>query len=171
MRSRRPAMSPAEKHGKDVAGARSGGVCEVQIPGVCLGAAESFHHRLNKGQGGSWSPENLLHTCGDGTRGCHGWITGERIRSRPRGWMVKRNEQVELAEVPVWRRDDAWVLLTADGRLVPVLHHQGGPGDCDGRLERPGQLPLFCGLGELHDGDHESGLITWPYTSEERASV
>lgn len=171
LRGRRPKVSPEEKHGKEVAGARSGGVCEVQIPSVCLGQAETFHHRLNKGQGGSWSPENLLHTCGDGTRGCHGWITGERIRSRPRGWMVKEHELATPAEVPVWRRDDAWVLLTADGGLVPVLHHAGGPDDCEAVLDRPGEPGLRCGLGELHDGDHECGLVRWPYTSEERASV
>jgi len=169
IRARRPVMSPAEKHGKEVAGARSGGLCEVQITGLCLGRAASFHHRKNRSQGGTWSPENLLHTCGDGTRGCHGWITGERALSRPRGWAVWREENP--AEVPVWRRDDAWVLLTADGGLVPVLHHAGGPGDCESTQDCPGEPGLRCGLGELHDGDHECGLVTWPVSSEERASV
>jgi hypothetical protein len=37
----------------------------------------------------------------------------------------------------------------------------------------PGPLGggLRCALDVLHDGDHECGLVLWPHTSEERASV
>lgn len=81
-------MTHSETAGRKIARARSGEVCEVQMPGVCTGHAESMHHRKNRSQGGTWAPSNLLHTCGDGTRGCHGWITGHPDPAREPGWAV-----------------------------------------------------------------------------------
>lgn len=164
MRTLRPVQSPAEKHGKDVVRARSGGLCEA----CGMRRAESVHHRKNRSQGGTWDPSNLMHLCGDGTRGCHGWIGDFPDRARDLGWSVKRDRV--SAERAV-RRRGSWVLLADDGRIAEVIRYTGSPDrQCEWVLARPGG-GLRCALGVLHDGDHECGLVTWPYTSEERASV
>jgi hypothetical protein len=67
---------------------RSRGACELRIPGVCLGRAESQHHRQPEGQLGESSSANVIHTCGHGTRGCHGWVEHHRKESYQRGWLV-----------------------------------------------------------------------------------
>lgn len=83
-----PGAAFSETRGRTIARDRSGGICEVQKPGVCTYRAESMHHRKNRSQGGTWAPSNLLHTCGDGTRGCHGWITEHPEPARGPGWAV-----------------------------------------------------------------------------------
>lgn len=149
-----------QRRGRALVGARSGGLCE------CCGMrqAAEWQHRVRRSQGGTWDGANGLHAC----RPCHKWITEHPKQARIRGWHVWSHE--DPASVPVLRRD-SWVLLTADGGLVAVLHHSGGPEPCEGVLDRPGEPGLRCGLGEWHDGDHECGLVTWPVSSEERASV
>jgi hypothetical protein len=82
---------------------RSRGMCEVRIPGVCEGRATNYHHRLPEGQGGSSEPENLLHLCGDGVRGCHGHIEHNRAQAYEKGWLVHSWE--DPAEVPWWRAE------------------------------------------------------------------
>ncbi len=64
---------------------RSEAACEVcgNQPG------QSVHHRKNRSQGGRWTPANLLHVCGDGTRGCHGWIGANPAESYRNGWLVR----------------------------------------------------------------------------------
>jgi hypothetical protein len=76
------------------------------------------------------------------------------------------------AQVPVLRRG-YWVLLGEDGSIVPVLKYTGGPWQCMNHLDRDRSVggPLRCGLGVLHDGDHECGLVTWPQTSKEKANA
>ena len=71
---------------------RSQGLCEVGIPGFCGGVGQSVHHRKNRSQGGTWDLSNLLHTCGDGVRGCHGWITAHPKAAHLAGWAVKSYE-------------------------------------------------------------------------------
>lgn len=69
---------------------RSGGMCEVRQKDVCRGQGESMHHRNKAGQGGEWQPSNILHVCGDGTRGCHGWIEANPASARRRGlWLFR----------------------------------------------------------------------------------
>lgn len=49
---------------------RSNGLCEVQVQ--CAGSrAAEWHHRVNRSQGGVWSPSNGLDACS----ACHSWIT------------------------------------------------------------------------------------------------
>jgi 5-methylcytosine-specific restriction endonuclease McrA len=156
LRSVRPAMSPAERHGKDVVRARSGGLCEA----CGMRRAAEVHHRKNRSQGGTWDPANLLDVC----RTCHRWVGAERPSARARGWAVWRDD--DPAALPVLRRD-TWVLLAADGQLTPVIRYTGAPwAQCEST-----NGPLRCALGVLHDPDHECGLVTWPVLSEERASV
>lgn len=127
--------------------------------------AAEVHHRKRRTQGGTWSPANLLHLC----RIDHSWITGNPTGARPGGWAIWRAD--DPGEVPVLRRG-SWVVLGDDGAVTPVVgEYSGGPGDCEGVLDRPGEPGLRCGLGEWHEGDHECGLVTWPVSIEERASV
>ena len=81
---------------------RSRGLCEARVPGICLGRATNYHHRLPEGQGGVWAPVNLMHVCGSGTTGCHGWIEHNRGEARRLGWLVPMGGKPE--EV-LWR---AW---------------------------------------------------------------
>jgi len=67
---------------------RSGGWCEVHIPGVCEKRATNMHHRWAEGQGGPSTPENLIHLCGSGTTGCHGHIEHNRAQGYAKGWLV-----------------------------------------------------------------------------------
>jgi hypothetical protein len=108
-------MKRDEKLGRHLVRERSGGVCEANIGNACLGYAHSVHHRKNRSQGGSWAVSNLLHTCGDGVRGCHGWITEHPAFSYARGWAVRR--ALDPAEVPVRYRDGQVYLLANDGGM------------------------------------------------------
>lgn len=81
---------------------RSGGDCELRIPGSCLGRAETMHHRRKQSQRGPWTPSNLVHTCGDGTRGCHGLITNTRTEYYESGWLVHSWEDWRGKPVELW---------------------------------------------------------------------
>jgi hypothetical protein len=81
---------------------RSGGECELRIFNVCFGRAETMHHRRKQSQGGPWVPSNLIHTCGDGTRGCHGLITNTRTVYYDNGWIVHSWENWRTAKVLLW---------------------------------------------------------------------
>lgn len=86
---------------------RSRGVCEARIPGVCLGRATNYHHRLPRGQGGTDTPACLMHLCGSGTTGCHGWVEHNRALSYELGLLVRMGQ--DPAKNPVsplpWRND------------------------------------------------------------------
>lgn len=67
---------------------RSGGMCEARLKDVCRGPGESMHHRWKRSHGGLWSPANVLHVCGSGTTGCHGYIEGNPVTAMRRGlWL------------------------------------------------------------------------------------
>jgi hypothetical protein len=63
-----------------------------------------MHHRRFRSQGGPWTPSNILHLCGDGTRGCHGRITkpdGWRPVFEFLGWIVPSHADWRSTEVLV----------------------------------------------------------------------
>lgn len=96
---------------------RSGGRCELAIPGVCLGVAGTVHHRLKRSAGGPWSPSNLLRACGSGTTGCHGWTEAHPADAQAAGtWLLRGEdpavEPVIMAPGHLWR---AWWLLDEEG--------------------------------------------------------
>lgn len=62
---------------------RSGGVCEVRVPG-CHGKAVQMHHKKRRSQGGAHSPDNLLHVCGR----CHTWIHQHVADAKQHGWIL-----------------------------------------------------------------------------------
>lgn len=84
---KRQSLSDMRKS-RPIVKARSRGRCEVRIPGKCLGRATNMHHRQREGVGPSLD-FNLIHLCGSGTTGCHGWITAHPDESWKRGWIVK----------------------------------------------------------------------------------
>ena len=107
-------MKADEKRGRGIAKERSNGLCEVHISGVCTGVGQTVHHRKNRSQGGTWAPSNLLHLCGDGTRGCHGWITLNPLKSRDKGWSVRRCAEPSEERLLTWQ---GWVLFADDGGI------------------------------------------------------
>lgn len=108
-----------EARARLILAARSGGVCE------CCGArrAESWSHRVAKSRGGSWSPSNGLHLCGDGVRLCHGWLEANPLWAGAGGWHIRRDLRLPDI-VPVYLRPAwspaGWFLLLDDGSTEPV---------------------------------------------------
>ena len=77
----------------------------------------TLHHRMKRGQGGTWSPANCVMVCGDGTRGCHGWIEGHPDAAAEEGFHVRPWEDPAAREVLIrWDR----VRLGADGCYISV---------------------------------------------------
>ncbi|GAB3429903.1 HNH endonuclease [Actinophytocola sediminis] len=158
-RATKPGLRAVERAARQAVYARSGRLCE----GPC-GArrALDWHHRQRDGQGGAWSPQNGMHLC----RPCHRWITEHPAEARARGWHVWSHENP--ADVPVWRRQDAWVRLTPAGGLAEVEDYPGSTDrQCFALISCLDDI-LRCERGELHDGDHINGLVRRPVTDEER---
>jgi hypothetical protein len=96
----------------DLVHERSGGACEV-----CGAArATNLHHRRARGMGGTKAPihgpEWLLHLCGTGTTGCHGYIEAHPETSYAKGWKLRRNRDPAISPVQLGGQ---WVILTPDG--------------------------------------------------------
>jgi hypothetical protein len=77
----------------------------------------STHHRKAGQMGGRSGaehnqPSNLLALCGDGTRGCHGWVESHRALGYALGWLVP--SWADPNEWPV-RRSFGWFQPTEDG--------------------------------------------------------
>jgi hypothetical protein len=101
---------------------RSGGLCET----CGLLRAESIHHRTPRGMGGTrnpaiHSPANLLHMCGDGTRGCHGQAESRRLAATKLGWIVLRGS--DPATVPVSYRAQ-WVRVDNQGGVTRLTEDE-----------------------------------------------
>lgn len=110
-------MSFSEARARAIVAERSGGRCEVMVPNVCLGNAASMHHRRKEGR--LWNPSNILHTCGDGTRGCHGWIEAHPTLANEYGlWLFAGELPAETAVQMRWENLISWFILDDEG----VLH-------------------------------------------------
>lgn len=135
----RPYASPAglENKARQIVYARSAHQCEVRLPGVCLGRATNWHHRINRSQGGPWLASNGLHVCGSGVHGCHGLLTNPNGRGAEfgaHGWTVTPHYErspnaarrlIPAAKFPVylWRPDafgPEWAFLNDDGSTTPI---------------------------------------------------
>ena len=69
---------------------RSGGRCEIRIPGTCEGRATNIHHRLPRGNPRCTNElGNLVDLCGSGTTGCHGRIEHNRDEAYDNGWLLR----------------------------------------------------------------------------------
>ena len=119
---------------------RSGNRCEAGTV-ACLGGRGgdlsgvprdrvSIHHRLPRGRGGSADTRTntlsrLMLLCGDGARGCHGWIESNRAAARDAGWLIPGTTDhtaIDSEAVRVHLRLRQWVTLFDD---APVY---GDPG-------------------------------------------
>lgn len=115
----------AETDAYDAIKERAGGGCELRIPRVCLGRYGSYQHRKRRAQctrDELWDIANGLGVCGDGTHGCHGWITGHPAASEPLGWSLR--QAWVITERRAWmfspNYGQGWYLLGSDGGLNPV---------------------------------------------------
>ncbi|MEU1550276.1 HNH endonuclease [Nocardia sp. NPDC005745] len=96
---------------------RCGGQCErCRAPGVTM------HHRWKRGQGGPWTPSNVIALCGSGTTGCHGWVEHNPAAAHESGlWLF--NGEHDTQRQRVWLRSpwtllDRWVWLDDIGGLA-----------------------------------------------------
>ena len=103
-----------EAKAREIVRLRSGGRCEAVVPGVCLGQAQSVHHRRKPGR--LWNPSNLLHLCGDGTIGCHGWIEAHPELAHAEGLWLFAGEDPESTSCHMrWENARSWWFLDDDG--------------------------------------------------------
>lgn len=117
--ARDAAAREAERLTKEIAWARSGGVCELGMAGWCEGAATNLSHRLGAGVLGAWSASNGLYSCGSGTTGCHGWVHHEPTAARDLGWRLERRCRDDPLAIPVRHARFGWVLLDDEGGYAP----------------------------------------------------
>lgn len=111
-----------EARARAIVAERSGGRCEAVIEGVCLGRAHSMHHRRKPGR--LWNPSNLLHLCGDGTRGCHGWIEAHPTKANELGlWLMNGDGMPSEVSVQMrWESLKSWFVLDDEGSLEWDTH-------------------------------------------------
>ena len=96
-----------ERKCREVVYARSNSVCEM-----CGGArATEAHHRMNRSQGGKWTPENCLHLCSKD----HRYVTEHPQVAREQGWAVPSHG--DPATTPVWFAWRGWVFLDDTGHI------------------------------------------------------
>lgn len=78
-----------------------------------------MHHRLKRGQGGRWSPANLLDACGSGTTGCHGYTEAHPTWAKEKGyWLTPDQEPTEVAVHMRWMNERSWWMLDDTGMLT-----------------------------------------------------
>ncbi|MEO3922675.1 hypothetical protein ABGB07_02150 [Micromonosporaceae bacterium B7E4] len=100
---------------------RSGGLCEMQLPG-CLGRATDVCHRIKRGMGGRKGAarelnnrlSNVIHGC----RECHGWTHARPEEAYDLGLMLREGQDPE--NEPVTRRCE-WVYLYDDGSWTEAV--------------------------------------------------
>lgn len=117
IKAKRPVVSPEEKLAKRIVRARSKGWCEIRLPGICVGRALDFSHRIAAGRGGKWLASNGLDAC----RFCHEAITntrGHRAEFERWGYLVRTN--MNTLEAPVLLACRMWALLDDDGGITEV---------------------------------------------------
>lgn len=80
----------------------------------CARPVESFHHRQGRGGPDPHRLSNVISVCGDGVRGCHGWIHAHPDLARAHGLIVPRLGILTTQDTPVLTAV-GWVLLADDG--------------------------------------------------------
>jgi hypothetical protein len=126
-------MAFPEARARAIVMQRSGGLCEAVVPGVCLGKAASIHHRRKPGR--LWNPSNLLHLCGDGTIGCHGWIEAHPALAHEDGlWLFEGEDPATTSCHMRWENQRSWWFLDDEGIFTwdesdyePLVYSFGAP--------------------------------------------
>lgn len=107
-----------EKEARRIVTERAMGICELAIDHVCLGRMASVHHRVKRGQGGKWCPSNLLAACGDGTRGCHGYVEAHPDWAKTKGfWCTPDQDTTDTPAHMRWMNERSWWRLDDEGML------------------------------------------------------
>jgi hypothetical protein len=115
-------MPISQRRGYAIVHERSGRVCER-----CGRArATSVHHRQKRSQQGDHRPANLVHLCGDGTTGCHGWVEHCPEQARETGYQVDSHQ--DPSDVPI-RTRHGLVLLDDEGGMSAVARPVSLPAD------------------------------------------
>lgn len=99
-----------EKMARTIVRERSENLCER-----CGLYGTTVHHRKNRSQGGKWNPANCVALCGDGTRGCHGWVTMHPLQAREGGWHIHPMADEYDSYLELWQAGGRRVLLNVDG--------------------------------------------------------
>ncbi|HEY5785857.1 MAG TPA: hypothetical protein VIT65_13870 [Microlunatus sp.] len=126
-------MEMTENHCRDIVAQRSGGRCEAVIDYVCTGIAESMHHRRKHGR--VWKPSNVIHVCGSGTTGCHGWIEAHPEKAHSLGLWLWDYEDPDAESIKMrWEHARAWWWLDDEGLLhydesafEPIIYSLSAP--------------------------------------------
>lgn len=110
IKAKRPKVTPEERACRKVVRARSEGLCEIHGDHP----ASDMHHRLNRSQGGLWTPANILHIC----RHSHDAIGADPLwAAHPsRGWSIRNRRNP--ADVPLWLAGRGYCLLHDDGHVT-----------------------------------------------------
>ena len=98
--------------------ARAGGRCEI-----CRAGQIEMAHRIDRSDGGPWSPGNILALC----RTCHAWTHQHATWAGDGGWRLASTS--DYLDEPAFVFTDIgmrWVLLNDTGEyiahdMVPVL--------------------------------------------------
>jgi len=101
------------RHSRPIVEARSGGVCER----CGVRRAESVHHRKLR-RFDDHRAANLVHLCGSGTTGCHGWAHANPRDAAAEGFIVRSTNNPRI--VPVKHGRYGWVRLADSGDVVPT---------------------------------------------------
>lgn len=112
--TRRAARDRDYPAARDAVAARDGHRCVR-----CGRPVESFHHRQGRGGTDPHRPANLISSCGDGVRGCHGWIHAHPAAAMSLGLMVPRLGILTPEDTPI-HTTAGWVLLGPDGTITPT---------------------------------------------------
>lgn len=106
-----------EARGRAIVAERAGGRCEAAIENVCIVRPGSMHHRFKPGR--LWNPSNLLHLCGDGTTGCHGYIEAHPKWANQEGLWLRAGEDPRTSSVHMrWMYERSWWFLDDEGILT-----------------------------------------------------
>lgn len=110
---------------------RSTGLCER-----CGRKGHTYHHRKNRSAGGKWDCANIVFLCGDGVRGCHGWVTTHPKLAAEEGFHVPRWENP--SNIPILLHQRRLTYLCWDTSTYDITRddvdnspHDGDDGDID----------------------------------------
>jgi hypothetical protein len=106
-KTKRAKVTAAERNARKIVRERSQDHCEI---GLNCRATE-VHHRMNRSQGGSWKPSNLLHLCA----AHHSHVTTHPQAAREQGWAVASHQ--DPANTPVWLAGRGFAFLADDGDI------------------------------------------------------
>lgn len=90
-------------------------------------SGHSLHHRHMRSHPfpGLHLPANLIHLCGSGTTGCHGWVHNHPKTAMEYGWIVSMGED-HPENIPVWDAHQGWLLLDNQGGYT-LCDRDGNP--------------------------------------------